>query len=45
MDVYKKQIRCIMEFAASVWTGELTKYEVTQIERVQKAAFAIILGK
>ena len=45
LDVYEKQIRCVLEFAAPVWTGGLTKSEVTQIERVQKAAFAIILGK
>ena len=45
LDVYEKQIRCVLEFAAPVWTGGLTKSEETQIERVQKAAFAIILGK
>ena len=44
LDVYEKQIRCIVEFGSPVWTGGLTKSEVSQIERVQKAAFAIILG-
>ena len=44
LNVYEKQIRCIVEFASPVWTGGLTKSEVAQIERVQKAAFAIILG-
>ena len=44
LDVYEKQIRCILEYASPVWTGGLTKNEVNQIERVQKAAFAIILG-
>ena len=44
LDVYEKQIRCIVEYASPVWTGGLTKHEVIQIERVQKAAFTIILG-
>ena len=42
--VYIKHIRCIVEYASSVWSGSLTKIESNQIERVQKAAFAIILG-
>ena len=45
LDVYAKQIRCIAEYASPVWSGNLTKYESNQIERIQKAAFAIILGK
>ena len=45
LDVYDKQIRCMVEFAAPVWTSGLTKAEINQIERVQKAAFAIILGE
>ena len=45
LDVYDKQIRCMVEFAAQVWTSGLTHAEISQIERVQKAAFAIILGK
>ena len=32
LDVYEKQIRCVVEFASPVWTGGLTKYEVSQIE-------------
>ena len=44
LDVYQKQVRCIVEYASPVWTGGLTQDEVSQIERVQKAAFAIILG-
>ena len=34
----------MVEYASPVWTGGLTKNEIVQIERVQKAAFAIILG-
>ena len=45
LDVYDKQIRCMVEFAAPVWTSGLTQAEINQIERIQKAAFAIILGK
>ena len=44
LNVYEKQIRCIVEFASPVWTGGLTKSEVAQVEKIQKAAFAIILG-
>ena len=44
LDVYEKQVRCIVEYASPVWTGGLTQDETNQIERVQKAAFAIILG-
>ena len=44
IDVYNKQIRSILEFAAVVWHAGLKKEDVTKIERVQKSAFAIILG-
>ena len=44
LGLYEKQIRCIVEFGSPVWTGGLTKSDVSQIERVQKEAFAIILG-
>ena len=43
LDIYDKQIRCIVEYAAPVWTSGLTLAESNQLERVQKAAFAIIL--
>ena len=42
LDVYQKQIRCTVEFAVPAWASSLKKYEITQIERVQKAALAII---
>ena len=44
-DVYEKQVRSILEFSAAVWHPELTKENAAQIERVQKSAFAIILGQ
>ena len=31
LDVYQKQVRCIVEYASSVWTGGLTLDEVHQI--------------
>ena len=36
LDVYFKQIRCVLEMAVVVWTPGLTKAESVQIERVQK---------
>ena len=44
LDVYNKQIRSILEYAAVVWNAGLKKEDVSKIERVQKSAFAIILG-
>ena len=45
LDVYNKQIRSILEFAAVVWHAGLTRENENKIERVQKSAFAIVLGK
>ena len=42
LDVYQKQIRCTVEFAVPSWASNLKQHEVRQIERVQKAALAII---
>ena len=44
LDVYCKQVRSVLEFAAVVWDSGLTLENTTQIERAQKSAFAIILG-
>ena len=40
VDVYIKQVRCVLEMAAPVWTPALTKGQITQIERVQKTVCA-----
>ena len=45
LDVYFTQIRCVLEFAVPVWHSSITKHESEQLERVQKSAFAIILGQ
>ena len=44
MDVYTKQVRCVLELAVAAWSTGITLGQVAQIERVQKAAFAVILG-
>lgn len=44
IDVYFKQIRCVLELAVAVWTPNLTKAESNQLERVQKCALHVIMG-
>ena len=43
-DIYIKQIRSILEFAAPVWHSSLTGEDRVRIERIQKTAMHIILG-
>ena len=45
IDVYFKQCRSVLELAAPAWTPGLTRTEINKLERVQKSACAIILGK
>ena len=45
LDVYCKQIRSVLEYAAVVWHPGLTAANSSSIERVQKACLAIILGQ
>ena len=45
LDVYTKQVRSVLEYAAVVWHPGLTINNSTCIERVQKACLAIILGQ
>ena len=44
VDVYSKQVRCVLELAVAVWSPGLTVSQAAQIERVQKSACAVILG-
>ena len=44
VDIYKRQILCVLELAVPAWAGGLTKAQIRKIERVQKCAFSIILG-
>ena len=43
-DVYTKEVRTVLEFAAPVWHSSLTKKQISEIENIQKLAFRIILG-
>ena len=44
LDVFYKQIRCVLEMAVAVWESGLTKAQSKQLERVQQCAFYIIMG-
>ena len=43
-DVYTKEVRSILEMAVPVWHSGLTKQQSSNIERIQKISFRIILG-
>ena len=45
LDIYCKQIRSIIEFAAPVWNPGLTGEDIINLERIQKTVFHIILGE
>ena len=45
MDIYVKQVRCVLEFAVAAWNGALTSKEKLDIERVQKTALHIMVGE
>ena len=45
LDLYHKHVRSILEYAAPVWHSSLTGEDRLKLERVQKAAFHIILGE
>ena len=45
VDVYIKQVRCLLELAAPAWQGAITQAERLDIERIQKSALYIILGE
>ena len=45
VDSYVKQARSVLEYCAVVWHAGLTQINTSDIERVQKSACAIILGK
>ena len=38
LEVYVKQIRCLLELAVPAWQSSLTLAEIPDIERVQKSA-------
>ena len=45
LDVYFKQVRSLLEQAVQIWHPSLTSYDRNRIERVQKSALSIILGR
>ena len=45
VDVFTKQVRCVLELAAPAWQGSITLAEKQDLERVQKTACHIILGE
>ena len=44
VDLYNKQIRSVLEYASPVWNPGLSKADVQDLERIQKAAFSIIFS-
>ena len=44
-DVYQKEVRTLLEVSVPAWHSGLTLDQAAQIERVQKVAVKIILGK
>ena len=45
LDLYKKHVRSILEYAAPVWHSSLKGEDRLKLERVQKSALHIILGE
>ena len=45
VDVYKKEVRSLVEIAVPAWHSGLTIKQVEDIERVQKVAMSVILGQ
>ena len=44
IDIYLKQIRCVLELAVPAWSGSINLADQIDIERIQKSAAHIILG-
>ena len=45
LDVYYKQVRSVLEYAAPLWTGQISKLESRKLERIQKCAISIIFNR
>ena len=45
VDIYLKQIRCVLELAVPAWSGSINLADQIDIERIQKSAAHIILGR
>ena len=44
LEVYKKEIRAVLELAVPAWNSGLTQKQISEIERVQRVAIQIILS-
>ena len=45
MHIFKSQVRSVLEYCSTVWHSGLTKSDSKDIERIQKAAVKIMMGK
>ena len=43
--IYYSRVRCKLEQSAAVWSSSLTQENINDLERVQKSAVRIIIGK
>ena len=43
IDIYKMEIRSLLEYACPVWNGAISKDEIEQIEKVQKSFIKILV--
>ena len=44
LDIYIKQIRCLLKYGVAVWNSNLAVSESNDIEPVQKLLLHIVLG-
>ena len=45
LDYYLKEIRVLMEQGVAIWNSGLTKGQINDLEKVQKAALKVISGE
>ena len=45
VDIYLKQIRCVLELAVPAWSGSINLADQIDLERIQKSTAHIILGR
>ena len=45
MHIFKSQVRSVLEYCSTVWHSSLTESDSKDIERIQKAAVKLIMGK
>ena len=45
MHIFKSQVRSVLEYCSTVWHSSLTESDSKDIERIQKAAVKLMMGK